>query len=174
MIDWMIQSAVTLYIYRMGWTYPARNPAYRSKFMKNSSCTRTLPGPVRPVGPTGQAGRSLPDRPQCLDRSDRSVRPVDANFGCQHMPPLFFGKTCLPKNILLSQNCLRVMINNTSAIICAKGDKQLSAITYSIQVDVETTCFGRHTFFMLTNLSDIASTCCSIDFFLHKRCSLRF
>ena len=51
--------------------------------MKNPSCTRTLPEPVRPVGPTGQTGRSLPDRPQCLDRSDRSVRPVCANFGCQ-------------------------------------------------------------------------------------------
>ena len=33
---------------------------------------------------TGQTGRSLPDRPQCLDRSDRSVRPVGVNFSCQH------------------------------------------------------------------------------------------
>ena len=48
--------------------------------MKNPSCTRTLLGPV---GPTGQTGRSLSDRPHCLDRSDRSVRPVGANFGCQ-------------------------------------------------------------------------------------------
>ena len=78
---------MTLYIYRVGWTYPARNPVYRSKSIKISSCTRTLPGPVRPVGPTGQTGRPLPDRPQRLDRSDRSVipvRPVGANFGCQH------------------------------------------------------------------------------------------
>jgi hypothetical protein len=29
------------------------------------------------------------------------------------------------------------MMNNTSAIICAKGDKQLSAISCSNQVDVE-------------------------------------
>ena len=67
-----------------GWTCPARNPITRSKSMKNPSCTRTLPGPVRPVGPTGQTGRSLPDRSQYLDRSDRSVRPIGANFGCQH------------------------------------------------------------------------------------------
>ena len=80
---------MTLYIYRVGWTYPARNPIYRSKSMNNPSCTRTPPVPVRPVGPTGQTGRPLPDRPQCLDRSDRSVipvRPVSANFDCQHVP----------------------------------------------------------------------------------------
>ena len=75
-----------LYIYRVGWTYPARNPVYRFKSMKNPNCTWTLPGPVRPVGPTGQTGRSLPNRPQCLYRSDRlvrPVRPVGANFDCQ-------------------------------------------------------------------------------------------
>ena len=128
---------MTLYIYRVGWTYPARNPVYRSKSMKNPSCTRTLRGPVRPIGPTGQTGRSLPDRPQCLDRSDRSVRPVGANFGCQHMPPYFLVKLACQKNILLNQNCLRAMINITSAIFCAKGDKQLSAMSCSNQVDVE-------------------------------------
>ena len=51
---------------------PVRNPVYKSKSMKNSICTRTLLGPVRPVGPTDQTGRSLPDKPQCLDQSDRS------------------------------------------------------------------------------------------------------
>ena len=66
------QSAVTLYIYRMGWTYPAKNPVYRSKSIKNPSCTRTLLGPVRPVGPC-RTGHSA-----------RPVRPVGANFGCQH------------------------------------------------------------------------------------------
>ena len=83
---------------------------------------------------------------------------------------MFFGKAYLPKKILLNQNYLRAMINNTSAIICAKSDKQLSAITCSIQVDVETTCFGRHTFFMLIVFA--ASTYCSIDS-LCKHCSLR-
>jgi len=31
------QSAVTLYSYRVGKTYPARNPVYRSKSIKNSN-----------------------------------------------------------------------------------------------------------------------------------------
>ena len=46
----MSQSAVTLYIYRVRWTYPARNPIIRSKSIKISSCTRIPLGPVRPVG----------------------------------------------------------------------------------------------------------------------------
>ena len=62
---------MTLYIYRVGWTYPARNPYYRSRSTKNPYLTRTPPRPVRPVGPcqtghnasTGQTARS--------DRSDR-------------------------------------------------------------------------------------------------------
>ena len=62
LIDWMSESAVILYIYRVGWTYPAKNPIYRSKSIKISSCIRTLLGPVRLL--------------QQSDRSDRSVRPV--------------------------------------------------------------------------------------------------
>ena len=75
------QSAMTLYIYRVGKTYPARNSVYRSKSIKNSNYSRTPPRPVRPTG------RPLPDWPQYPDGLDRSVgpvRPVDANFGCQH------------------------------------------------------------------------------------------
>ena len=50
-----------------------------------------------------------------LDRSDRSAAagPTTA---------------CVPKNTLLDQNYLRAM--NTSAIFCAKGDNNLSAISY--------------------------------------------
>ena len=67
----MPESVVTLYIYRMEWTYPARNPVYRSKSIKNlvvlglyldRSDRSDLP--VRPVSPcwtghsasTGQTG----------------------------------------------------------------------------------------------------------------------
>ena len=50
LIDWMPQSAVTLYIYRVGWTCPARNPITDLKSMKITSYTRTLLRPVRPVG----------------------------------------------------------------------------------------------------------------------------
>ena len=36
LIDWMMtQSAVTLYIYRVGWTYPAKNLFYRTGCTKN-------------------------------------------------------------------------------------------------------------------------------------------
>ena len=80
---------MTLYIYRVGWTYPARNLITRSKSIKIPSCTRIPLGPVRPVDPTGETGRLLPDGLQRLTgqtarayRSDRSVL-SNANFGCQ-------------------------------------------------------------------------------------------
>ena len=97
LIDWIPQSAVTFYIYRVGWTYPTRNPFYKSKSTRISNYSRTPPRPVRPVGPTGQTGRAPAGSATAPDRSDRLVRPVDANFGCQHMPPCFFGKACLTK-----------------------------------------------------------------------------
>jgi len=53
--------------------------------------------PVRPLGRTGQTGR------YCL-------MPILVINIC----PLFFGKTCVPNNTLLDQNCLKAM--NTSAI----------------------------------------------------------
>ena len=100
--------------------------------MKISSCTRTLFGPVKPVRPTHRSDRSVSCR---ASYSALPVRPLGqtgqtglCHFCCQHMPPCFFGKACLPKNILLSQNCLRAMINTTSAIFCTKVDKQLLAI----------------------------------------------
>ena len=70
------QSAVPLYIYRVGKTYLARNPIYRSKSIKNSNCTRTPLRPVRPVGPTGQTGWSCQIIYRRLDRSDRLDTPV--------------------------------------------------------------------------------------------------
>ena len=44
------QSAVTLYIYRVGKTYPAKNSIYRFKSIKFPNCTRTPHGPVGLVG----------------------------------------------------------------------------------------------------------------------------
>ena len=79
-IDWMMtQSAVTLYIYRVGWTYPAKNLFYRSRSTKILIVLGLLldwsdksDPPVRPVG-------LLPDRPQYQTGqtawSDRS-RPI--------------------------------------------------------------------------------------------------
>ena len=84
---------MTLYIYRVGWTYPARNPITKSKYIKIPSCTRIPLGPVRPVDPTGLIYRLLSDRLQRLTgqtarayQSDRSVL-SNANFGRQDMPP---------------------------------------------------------------------------------------
>ena len=118
-IGLFLQSAVTLYIYRVGKTYPARNPVFRSKSIKNSNCTWTSP---RPVGPTGQTGWSCQTVYRHLDRSDRldtPVRPVCSGY-CQFWSstyaPLFFGKACVPKNTSLDQNCLRATISNASAI----------------------------------------------------------
>jgi hypothetical protein len=75
-IGFFLQSAVTLYIYRVEKTYPARNSVYRSKYIKNSNCTRTLPIPVRPVGPTGQIGWSCQTIYRRLDRPNRLDTPV--------------------------------------------------------------------------------------------------
>ena len=67
------QSTVTLYIYRVGKTYPARNPVYRSKSIKNSNYSRIPPRLVRLVRPTGQTHRS--DRSGSC-RISYSTRPV--------------------------------------------------------------------------------------------------
>ena len=129
-IGFSLQSAVTLYIYRVGKTYPARNPVYRSKSIKNSNCTRTPPRPVRPVGPTDQTGRTyrsdrlvMPNRLQ----TPRPVRPPGhtGQTGLYRLlpilvvnicPPVFLVKLACQKNILLNQNFLRAMIRNASAI----------------------------------------------------------
>jgi len=53
LIDWMPQSAMTLYIYRVGWTYPAKIPFTNLNLWK-----------------------SLVVLGLCLDQSDRSDPPV--------------------------------------------------------------------------------------------------
>ena len=144
--------------------------------MKISSSTRTLLGPVRPVIPTGQTGRLLPDR---LHRH-RPVRPpayTDKTgpwqFWSSTYAPLFFGKACVPKNTLLDQNCLKAMIINASAIFCAKGDKNYRPCLVFLQVD-EIICFGLQTFFMAIGFVGSTSTYCSINSCLRKHCNLLF
>ena len=61
------QSVVTLYIYRVGWTYPARNPITDLNLQKvlvvlGFQLDRSDP-PVRPVGIARSATRSRPVRP---------------------------------------------------------------------------------------------------------------
>jgi hypothetical protein len=77
------------YIYRVGRTYPAINPIYISKSIKILICTRTPHGPVSScrIGYSIQAGQTT-----WIDRSDQLIYPdmSSANFGRQHMLPLFF------------------------------------------------------------------------------------
>jgi hypothetical protein len=96
MIDWVIppQTAVALYIYRVGRSCPARNPFTTRNSLGqhlNSTCTR---GPlVRPVRQTGLAvagsatGR-LTGRTVEGHQSDGWCQRdrLCANFGCEHEP----------------------------------------------------------------------------------------
>ena len=74
-IGFCLQSAVTLCIYRVGKTYPARNHVYISKSIKNSNYTRT-PRPVWPVGPSGWSCQTVYRRLDRSDRLDTPIRPV--------------------------------------------------------------------------------------------------
>ena len=65
------QSAVALYIYRVGWTYPASNPFYRSRSIRilivlgfRVDWSDRSDPPIRPIG-------ALPDKKQ-----DRPVKPL--------------------------------------------------------------------------------------------------
>jgi hypothetical protein len=110
MIDWVMppQTAVALYIYRVGRSCPAKNPFTTRNSQGLLNSTRTRGPPVRPVRPTGQTGvavaGSATRRPtgQTVKghRSGRWRQPDRpcAKFGCEHMPPCFFSKACCLKN----------------------------------------------------------------------------
>jgi hypothetical protein len=61
MIDWVIppQTAVALYIYRVGRSCPARNPFTTQNSQRLLNSTRTRGPPVRPTRPTGQTGAAI-------------------------------------------------------------------------------------------------------------------
>ena len=164
---------MALYIYRVEWTCPARNPITRSKSMKISSYIRTLLGPVRPVG-SCRIGYIVTDQSDRLGRPVRPVGLVCCQFWSSTYAPLFFGKAWVPKNTLLDQNCLKAMIHDTSAIFCAKGDKNYRPCLAFLQVDDESICFGLQTFFMAIGFVGLTSTSCPIVSCLRKRCNLRF
>ena len=113
------QSAVTLYIYRVGKTYPVRNPIYRSKSIKFPNCTRT---PHGPVGPTGHTGRLLPDRILRADQSDRlgaPVRPV--------MPILAISTR--PFAFLDSSYKFHYWVWSSTSIYVIKGQQERSSLS---------------------------------------------
>ena len=102
------------------------------------------------------------------------VRPQSCQFWSSTYAPLFFGKACVPKNTLLDQNCLKSIINDTSAIFCAKDDKIYRPCLAFLQVDDESICFGLQTFFMAIGFVALTSTSCPIVSCLRKRCNLCF
>ena len=103
---------MTLYIYRVGWTYPARNSIYRSKSIKIPSCTRTLLGPVKPVRPVGRARLMLHE-----PRPVRPLRSTGRTGPCQIQSstgPSFIDRS-LPNSVvnrvpLLSELELRMYV----------------------------------------------------------------
>ena len=98
-----------------------------------------------------------------------------ANFDRQHMPPLFFGKACVPKNTPMDQNCLRTMINDIhQPFFVLRAIKNYRTYLALLQVDDEIICFGLQIFFMIIGFVGSTSTCCSIDSCLRKCCSLLF
>jgi hypothetical protein len=95
MIDWVMppQTAVALYIYRMGRSCPARNPCTTRNSQGLHNSTRTRGPPVRPVRPTDQTGVAVAGSAtrrhtgQTVEghRSDRWCQPDRpcAKFGCE-------------------------------------------------------------------------------------------
>jgi hypothetical protein len=115
MIDWVMppQTAVTLYIYRLGRSCPARNPFTTRNSQGLLNSTQTQGPPVRPVRPTGETGvavaRSATRRPtgQTVKghRSDQWRQPDRpcAKFGCEQdrWPPLapVGGRCCSHQSV---------------------------------------------------------------------------
>jgi hypothetical protein len=89
---------------------------------------------------------------------------------------LFFGKACKPKNNLLDQNCLRTVMNNTSAIYCFQG-WWIYALAIQLdfaQVDAEVTIFGLHSYLIGVDLASFISDWCSNGSYLRNRCNFLF
>jgi hypothetical protein len=97
MIDWVMppQTAVALYIYRVGRSCPARNPFTTRNSQGLHNSTRTQDPPVRPVRPTDQTGQAVAGSAtrhpsgqtvvgHRFDRWRQPDRPC-AKFGCEHV-----------------------------------------------------------------------------------------
>jgi hypothetical protein len=101
MVDWVMppQTAVALYIYRVGRYCPTRNPFTTRNSQGLLNSTRTRGPPVRPVRPTvqtsvavaGSATRCPTGQTVKGHQSDWWRQPDQpcAKFGCEHMPPCF-------------------------------------------------------------------------------------
>ena len=113
---------MTFYIYRVGWTYPARNPIIELNLQRvlvvlwfqvdrsdrSDPPIRPADPPVRPVGVARPATWSRPVRP--LSSTGQTGLFDQCQFWSSTYAPLFFGDASMPKNKLLDQNCLRTII----------------------------------------------------------------
>ena len=66
--------------------------------------------------------------------------------------PLFFGDASMPKNKLLGQNYLRMMINMHRSYFILRAINSIGRILL-LQADDETTCLDLHTCFMVANFA---------------------
>ena len=147
---------MTLYIYRVGWTYPARNPITDLNLQRVlvvlgfqvDRSDRSDP-PVRSLKSTGQTGLFY----QC-------------QFWSSTYAPLFFGDASMPKNKPMDQNCLKTMINMHRPYFVLMAINSIGQILVLFQADDETTCLGLHTCFMVADLAGTTSACLFHGFLL--------
>ena len=164
---------MTLYIYRVGWAYPARNPItdlnlQRVLVVLGFQVDRP---PVRPVGVARPATWSRPVRP--LSSTGQTGLFDQCQFWSSTYAPLFFGDASMLKNKPLDQNCLRTMINMHRPYFVLRAINYISHMLLLFQADDETTCLGLRTCFMVTDLAGTTSACCFMDS-LRIRCNLLF
>jgi hypothetical protein len=87
--------------------------------------------------------------------------------------PLFYGKACVPKNIILTQNWPRAMMNIASTIYFLRVVIILSAIIM-LFLGQGMICSGLHTCLVTTDLGGMTTASCSIDHCFRSRCNPLF
>jgi hypothetical protein len=119
---------VALYIYRVGWTYPAKNSFTDLNLQKVlivfglqiDRYDRSDP-PVRPVGIFRSAARSRPVRP--LTGTGQTGLFDLCQFWSSTYASLFFGDASMPKKQASESKLSKDDNKHASAIFCSKGDK---------------------------------------------------
>ena len=119
---------MTLYIYRVGWIYPTRNPITDLNLQRVlvvlgfqvDQSDRSNP-PVRPVGVARLATWSRPVRP--LLSTGQTGLFDQCQFWSSTYAPLFFGDASMPKKQVSVPKLSKDDDKHASAIFCSKGDK---------------------------------------------------
>ena len=116
------------YIYRVGWTYPARNPITDLNLQRVlvvlgfqvDRYDRSDP-PVRLVGVARPATWSRPVRP--LSSTGQTGLFDQCQFWSSTYAPLFFGDASMPKKQVSGPKLSKDDDKYASAIFCSKDDK---------------------------------------------------